>query len=137
MSTAARFPHAVTGRHVLLDCGDDPEAIIIATGSEVQLAMEAAQQLNRQGRRVRVVSMPSVDVFDAQDAAWRESVLPAKVTRRVVVEAGVTAPWYKYAGTQGAVIGIDCFGECGPPEIIFQHFGFTTERVAATVEALF
>ena len=125
------------GGYVLLDCGNDPEAIIIATGSEVQLAVEAAQQLNGQSRRVRVVSMPSVDVFDAQDAAWRESVLPAKVTRRVVVEAGVTAPWYKYAGPQGIVIGIDRFGECGPPEIIFQHFGFTAERVAATVQALF
>jgi transketolase len=125
------------GGYVLLDCGDEPEAILIATGSEVQLAVEAAQQLNNQGRRVRVVSMPSVDVFDAQDAAWRESVLPAAVTRRVVVEAGVTAPWYKYAGPQGTVIGIDRFGECGPPEIIFQHFGFTAERVAAAVQALF
>jgi transketolase len=76
------------GGYVLLDCGDDPEAIIIATGSEVQLAVDAARQLNAQGRRVRVVSMPSVDVFDAQDAAYRESVLPAAVTRRVVVEAG-------------------------------------------------
>ena len=104
------------GGYVLLDCGDEPEAILIATGSEVQLAVEAAQQLNNQGRRVRVVSMPSVDVFDAQDAAWRESVLPAAVTRRVVVEAGVTAPWYKYAGPQGMVIGIDRFGECGPPK---------------------
>ena len=125
------------GGYVLLDCGDAPEAILIATGSEVQLAMGAAKQLNSQGRRVRVVSIPSVDVFDAQDAAYRESVLPAQVTRRVVVEAGVTAPWYKYAGSQGAVIGIDRFGECGPPEIIFQHFGFTTERVVAAVAALF
>ncbi|CDH43635.1 MAG: transketolase [Candidatus Competibacteraceae bacterium] len=124
------------GGYVLLDGGNEPEAIIIATGSEVQLAVAAARQLNSQGRRIRVVSMPSVDVFDAQDAAWRESVLPAAVTRRVVVEAGVTAPWYKYAGPQGMVIGIDCFGECGPPEIIFQHFGFTAERVAATVAAL-
>ena len=81
--------------------------------------------------------MPSVDVFDAQDADYRESVLPATVTRRVVVEAGVTAPWYKYAGPKGVVIGIDCFGVSGPPEIIFQHFGFTVERVAAAVEALF
>ena len=125
------------GGYVLMDGGDDPEAILIATGSEVQLAVEAAKELNGQGRRVRVVSMPSVDVFDAQDAAYRESVLPAAVTRRVVVEAGVTAPWYKYAGPQGAVVGIDCFGESGPPEIIFQHFGFTVERVTAAVAALF
>ena len=125
------------GGYVLLDCGDDPDAIIIATGSEVQLAVAAARTLNGQGRRIRVVSMPSVDVFDAQDADWRESVLPAKVTRRVVVEAGVTAPWYKYAGSQGLVIGIDCFGESGSPEVIFQRFGFTAERVAAALEALF
>ncbi len=125
------------GGYVLLDCGEDPEAILIATGSEVQLAMNAARQLNSEGRRIRVVSMPSVDVFDAQETAWRESVLPATVTRRVVVEAGVTAPWYKYAGSQGIVIGLDCFGECGPPEIIFQHFGFTTERIVAAVAALF
>ena len=125
------------GGYVLLDCGNDPEAIIIATGSEVHLAVAAAQQLNDRGRRVRVVSMPSVDVFDAQDSAWRESVLPAAVTRRVVVEAGVSAPWYKYAGSQGTVLGVDRFGECGPPEIIFQHFGLTPERIVAAVEALF
>ncbi|MGB4876412.1 MAG: transketolase [Candidatus Competibacter sp.] len=125
------------GGYVLLDCGADPEAIIIATGSEVQLAVEAARELNGQGRRVRVVSMPSVDVFDAQDKAYRQSVLPPSVTRRVVVEASVTAPWYKYAGPEGTVVGLDCFGESGPPEIIFQHFGFTAERVTAAVAALF
>jgi len=125
------------GGYVLLDCGAEPEAILIATGSEVQLAVEAAKQLHGQGRRVRVVSMPSVDVFDVQDAAYREAVLPPTVTRRVVVEAGVTAPWYKYAGPQGTVLGIDRFGESGPPEIIFQHFGLTTERVAEAVTALF
>lgn len=124
------------GGYVLLDCGADPEAIVIATGSEVQLAVGAAQALNAQGRRIRVVSIPAVDVFDTQDAAYREAVLPAAVTRRLVVEVGVTAPWYKYAGAAGAVIGIDCFGECGPPEQIFQHFGFTVERVRATLEAL-
>jgi transketolase len=125
------------GGYVLLDCGDDPEAIVIATGSEVQLAVAAARQLNARGRRVRVVSMPSVDVFNAQDADYREAVLPTAVTRRVVVEAGVTAPWYKYVGPKGVVIGIDCFGVSGPPETIFQHFGFTAERVAAAVEGLF
>lgn len=130
--------HAIArGGYVLVDCGPDPEAIIIATGSEVQLAVAAAQRLRQQGRRIRVVSMPSVDVFNAQDRAYREAVLPAAVTRRVVVEAGVTAPWYKYAGAQGAVIGIDRFGESGPPEIIFPHFGFTTERVVEAVAALF
>lgn len=124
------------GGYVLLDCGAPPEAIIIATGSEVQLALGAAQALNAQGRRIRVVSMPSVDVFDAQDADYRETVLPAAVTKRLVVEVGVTAPWYKYAGAQGAVFGIDSFGESGPPEKIFQHFGFTVERVTAALAAL-
>jgi len=124
------------GGYVLLDVDGTPEAIIIATGSEVALAVDAARQLNSQGRRVRVVSMPSVDVFEAQDAAWREAVLPAAVTRRVVVEAGVTAPWYKYAGMQGTVIGIDRFGESGPPEVIFEYFGFNVARVAAAVTAL-
>ena len=125
------------GGYVLLDSASQPDAIIIATGSEVQLAVGAAQALNAQGRHIRVVSIPSVDVFDAQTAEWREAVLPKQVTRRVVVEAGVTAPWYKYAGTHGTVIGIDCFGESGSPEVIFQHFGFTVERVIAAVEALF
>ena len=124
------------GGYILLDCGPQPEAIVIATGSEVQLALGAAQALNAQGRRIRVVSMPSVDVFDAQDAAYREQVLPATVSKRLVVEVGVTAPWYKYAGAQGAVFGIDCFGESGPPEQIFQHFGFSVERVTAALEAL-
>ena len=124
------------GGYILLDCGLQPEAIVIATGSEVQLALGAAQALNAQGRRIRVVSMPSVDVFDAQDAAYREQVLPATVSKRLVVEVGVTAPWYKYAGAQGAVFGIDCFGESGPPEQIFQHFGFSVERVTAALEAL-
>ncbi|PIE82698.1 MAG: transketolase [Candidatus Contendobacter odensis] len=122
------------GGYVLVDCDDEePEGIIIATGSEVQLAVEAARQLNEEGRKIRVVSMPSVNVFEAQDDAYRESVLPDAVTRRVVVEAGVTAPWYKYAGSDGIVIGVDRFGESGPPEMIFQHFGFTAERVAAAV----
>ncbi len=126
-----------SGGYVLIDYGEHPDAIIIATGSEVQLAVEAAKQLNMQGRRIRVVSMPSVDVFDIQDAAYRESVLPSDITRRLVIEAGVTAPWYKYAGPKGIVVGIDRFGESGPPEIIFQHFGFTAERVVAAVVALF
>jgi len=121
------------GGYVVLDSDDTPEAIIIATGSEVALAVAAAHQLNDQGRRIRVVSMPSVDTFEAQDAAYREAVLPAVVEKRVVVEAGVSAAWYKYAGSQGRVMGLDRFGASAPAGELFEHFGFS---VAAIVEAL-
>lgn len=124
------------GGYILRDCAGEPEAIVIATGSEVSLAVSAAEALTKQGRRVRVVSMPSMDVFELQDAAYRESVLPASVTRRVAVEAGVTMPWYKYVGPQGRVIGLDRFGESAPADVLFKHFGFTTEKVMETVQAL-
>jgi transketolase len=122
------------GGYVLRDCEGTPEAIIIATGSEVGLAVDAAARLAGQGRRVRVVSMPSTDVFDAQDAAYRESVLPPVVTARVAVEAGVTPTWVRYVGLQGAVVGIDSFGESAPAEVVFEYFGFTVDNVVATVE---
>ena len=96
--------------------------------------MDAASRLNSQGRRVRVVSMPSTDVFDAQDVAYKESVLPPLVTARVAVEAGVTPTWVRYVGLQGAVVGIDSFGESAPAEVVFEHFGFTVDNVVATVE---
>ncbi|MEZ5478708.1 MAG: transketolase [Thiolinea sp.] len=119
------------GGYVLQDCDGTPEAIIIATGSEVALAMGAAEQLA--GRRIRVVSMPSTDAFDAQDAAYRESVLPAAVTARVAVEAGVTQGWYKYVGLNGKVVGLDTFGESAPAKVLFEHFGFTVDNVVAAV----
>lgn len=122
------------GGYVLRDCEGTPEAIIIATGSEVGLAVDAAARLNSQGRRVRVVSMPSTDVFDTQDVAYKESVLPPLVTARVAVEAGVTPTWVRYVGLQGAVVGIDSFGESAPAEVVFEHFGFTVDNVVATVE---
>lgn len=122
------------GGYVLLDAEGTPEAIIIATGSEVALAMDAAQQLNEQGRKIRVVSMPSTDTFDAQDAAYKESVLPSNVTARVAIEAGVTDYWLKYVGLNGAVIGIDTFGESAPAADVFKHFGFTVDNVVKTVE---
>ena len=122
------------GGYVLRDCEGTPEAIIIATGSEVGLAVDAAARLNSQGRRVRVVSMPSTDVFDAQDVAYKESVLPPLVTARVAVEAVVTPTWVRYVGLQGAVVGIDSFGESAPAEVVFEHFGFTVDNVVATVE---
>ncbi len=125
------------GGYVLVDPdGGSPEAIIIATGSEVGIAVEAAGQLNGAGHKVRVVSMPSCDRFDAQDAAYRESVLPGAVTRRVAVEAGVTGTWYKYVGLDGKVLGLDRFGESAPAGDLFKEFGFTADNVAATVKEI-
>jgi transketolase len=124
------------GGYVLVDCEGSPEVILIATGSEVHLATRSAAQLAAAGRRVRVVSMPSVDVFEVQDASYRESVLPSAVTRRVVIEAGVTAPWYKYVGMNGKIIGLDCFGESAPSDALFEYFGLTVEKVVKAVEEL-
>ena len=122
------------GGYVLRDCDGTPEAIIIATGSEVELAVKAADELSGKGKKVRVVSMPAVDAFEAQDAAYRESVLPAAVTARVAVEAGVTAAWYKYVGLNGKVVGLDRFGESAPAGQLFKEFGFTVENVVKAVE---
>ncbi len=125
------------GGYVLSEAaGGKPDAIIIATGSEVALAMEAQKLLVAKGRNVRVVSMPSTNVFDMQEAAYRESVLPKSVTRRVAVEAGVTDCWRKYVGLEGQVVGLDRFGESAPAGVLFKHFGFTAENVARAVEAL-
>ncbi len=122
------------GGYVLREGGENPDAIIIATGSEVALAMGAAEEMAAKGKQVRVVSMPAVDVFEAQDEAYRESVIPSSVTARVVVEAGVTAAWYKYAGLNGKVVGLDRFGESAPAAELFKLFGFTVENVVAAVE---
>ena len=124
------------GGYVLLDCEGAPDAIIIATGSEIALAMDAAAALRKKGRQIRVVSMPSTDVFDAQDEAYRDAVLPPFITARVAVEAGVTAGWLKYVGLDGAVVGIDRFGESAPADEAFKYFGFTVDNVAAQVESL-
>lgn len=124
------------GGYVLRDCEGKPEAIIIATGSEVSLAVEAAEALADKGRRTRVVSMPSTDTFDAQPASYRESVLPADIHARVAVEAGVTDYWYKYVGCDGKVVGIDTFGESAPGRDVFDHFGFTVPNVIEAVESV-
>ncbi|MGD8567517.1 MAG: transketolase [Gammaproteobacteria bacterium] len=125
------------GGYIIKDsAGDTPDAILIATGSEVQLALEAANSLETKGKKVRVVSMPSTDVFDAQDEAYRESVLPSSVRARVAVEAGVTDYWRKYVGLDGKVIGLDRFGESAPAEELFKYFGFTAENVVKAVEEL-
>ena len=121
------------GGYVLKDCSGTPDAIIIATGSEVSLAIGAAEAMS--GKNIRVVSMPSTTVFDAQDEAYKEFVLPKAVTARVAVEAAVTDSWYKYVGT-GAVVGIDHFGESAPAGELFKEFGFTVENVVKAVESV-
>ncbi|WP_127478659.1 transketolase [Sulfurivermis fontis] len=132
----AQIANIARGGYVLRDGGANPDAIIIATGSEVELAMKAAEELAGKGKNVRVVSMPSVDAFEAQDAAYRESVLPASCTKRVAVEAGVTACWYKYVGLNGKVVGLDRFGESAPAGQLFKEFGFTVENVVKAVESV-
>jgi transketolase len=122
------------GGYILKDCEGTPEAIIIATGSEVALAMGAAEELA--DRKIRVVSMPSTTAFDAQDEAYRESVLPSGVTARVAVEAAVTDGWYKYVGLNGKVIGINRFGESAPAGVLFKEFGFTVENVVKAVNSV-
>ncbi|NJO16036.1 MAG: transketolase [Thioploca sp.] len=124
------------GGYILINCEGTPDAIIIATGSEVELAVGAANQLKATGKKIRVVSMPSTDVFDAQENAYRESVLPAKVTARVAVEAGVTDGWLKYVGLQGKVIGINRFGESAPAGALFKEFGLTVDNVVKAVESV-
>ena len=122
------------GGYVLRDCAGTPDAIIIATGSEVELAMKAAEAMS--DKAIRVVSMPSTDTFDAQDAAYRESVLPKAVTARVAVEAAVTDGWWKYVGHQGAILGVDRFGESAPAGPLFKEFGFTVENLVAKVRGV-
>ena len=118
------------GGYVLKDCEGQPELIYIATGSEVQLAVQAAEALEAQGRRVRVVSMPCCEVFDRQDAAYREAVLPSAVRARVAVEAQSAAWWWKYVGLDGRVVGMGTFGASAPAGKLFPHFGFTAENIA-------
>ncbi len=124
------------GGYVLLEEEYPVQAIIIATGSEVGLAVNAARELNDRGFGIRVVSMPCTQLFDAQDEAYRESVLPKVIKARVVVEAGVTDGWAKYVGFEGKVVGINTFGESAPGGELFKHFGFTTEKVIEAVTDL-
>jgi transketolase len=128
---------AARGGYVLVDAPTgEPDLVLIATGSEVTLAIKAKEILAGRGVSVRVVSMPSTTVFDRQDLAYRRSVLPDRV-KRVAIEAGATALWWKYVGLDGAVIGMDSFGESAPASALFPHFGFTAERIAETARLLF
>ncbi|WP_407314705.1 transketolase [Pseudomonas sp. nanlin1] len=124
------------GGYVLKDCAGEPELILIATGSEVGLAVLAYDQLTEKGRKVRVVSMPCTSVFDAQDAAYKQSVLPLQVSARIAIEAAHADYWYKYVGLEGRVIGMTTFGESGPAAELFEEFGFTLDNVVGTAEEL-
>ena len=135
--TAEQLADIAKGGYALLDCGcARPDAILIATGSEVELAVAAAKELSAKGKKIRVVSMPSTDCFESQSKEYQQSVLPDAVEARVAIEAGVTSGWYRYVGTKGRVIGLDRFGESAPAEQLFPYFGFTTENVVKAVEEI-
>ncbi|WP_440877752.1 transketolase [Vibrio natriegens] len=134
--TAEQVADIAKGAYILKDCEGKPELILIATGSEVELAVEAAAQLTAEGKQVRVVSMPSTDAFDKQDAAYREAVLPSDVTARIAIEAGIADFWYKYVGFGGKIIGMTTFGESAPAGELFKMFGFTTENVIEKAKEL-
>ena len=136
VSAAEQIEGVHRGGYVLMREQGDLDAIVIATGSEVALAVEAAVRLTEAGRGVRVVSMPCAEVFEAQAAGYREAVLPSDVLARVAVEAGHTDFWYKYVGLDGRVVGMSSFGESAPAEALFQHFGLTVDNVAAAVEGV-
>ncbi|URM13010.1 transketolase [Vibrio anguillarum] len=133
----AQVADIAKGGYILKECASQPELILIATGSEVELAVKAAEQLTAEGKKkVRVVSMPSTDAFDKQDAAYREAVLPAAVTKRIAIEAGIADFWYKYVGFGGKIIGMTTFGESAPADQLFKMFGFTTENVVKQAQEL-
>ncbi len=132
--TEQQVANIARGAYVLSDCDGEAEAIIMATGSEVQLAMDAQAALAGQGKNVRVVSMPCTDIFDAQDAGYKESVLPSNVLARVAVEALHRDFWYKYVGLDGRIVGMETFGESAPAADLMKHFGFTVEAVVDAVE---
>ena len=134
--TDGQIANIEKGGYILIDSDGTPDVILIATGSEVDLAVKSAQELSKQGKAVRVVSMPSTSHFDAQDAAYKESVLPSSVTKRVAIEAAISDYWYKYVGLHGAVIGMTTFGESAPAGQLFEHFGFTVANVVETVNKL-
>ncbi len=134
--SADTIANIAKGGYVLSDCDGTADVILISTGSEVGITMEAAKTLTANGKKVRVVSVPCTAIYEAQDAAYQESVLPAGVRARVVIEAGVTSGWGKYAGFDGAIIGIDHFGESAPAGQLFKEFGFTAENIVSTAESV-
>ncbi|MBK0002532.1 transketolase [Erwinia sp. S38] len=134
--TPEQLANIARGGYVLKDSAGTPDVILIATGSEVELAVGAFDKLTAEGHKVRVVSMPSTDAFDKQDAAYRESVLPKAVSARVAIEAGIADYWFKYTGLNGAIVGMTSFGESAPAEQLFDLFGFTVDNVVAKAKGL-
>ncbi|EOA6541527.1 TPA: transketolase [Vibrio vulnificus] len=134
--SAEQVADIAKGGYILKDSDGKPELILIATGSEVELAVKAAEQLTAEGKKVRVVSMPATDAFDKQDTAYREAVLPSDVTARIAIEAGIADFWYKYVGFDGRIIGMTTFGESAPADQLFEMFGFTVENVVNTAKEL-
>ena len=134
--TAEQLANIRRGGYVLIDCKETPEALVIAAGSEVAIAAQAVNSLNAAGRRVRLVSMPSTETFDAQDDAYREAVLPRALTRRLAVEAGARQSWWRYVGSGGRVLGIDRFGASGKGPEVFAHFGFTADNIVQQIRGL-
>jgi len=134
--SAAQTANIEKGGYVLQDCETTPDIILIASGSEVELAANAADELRAAGTQVRVVSMPSTDRFEAQDTEYQESVLPNGVTARLAIEAGSSDYWYKYVGLKGAIVGMTSFGESAPADLLFEHFGFTVENVVKTAKGM-
>jgi transketolase len=133
---AQQLADVARGGYILKDCGGEPELILIATGSEVGLAVLAADALTTAGRRVRVVSMPSTSVFDAQDASYKQSVLPLEVSARIAIEAAHADFWYKYVGLEGRIVGMTTFGESGPAPALFEEFGFTVDNIVGIANEL-
>jgi len=134
--SAEQIKAIARGGYILKDCVGAPDAIIIATGSEVELAMAAAESEALSEKKIRVVSMPSTTVFDRQSDEYRESILPAAVTARVAVEAAVKDGWYKYVGLGGIVVGMNGFGESAPAKELFEYFGFTVDKVVEAVKTV-
>lgn len=133
---AKQLANIIKGAYVLKDSEGMPALILIATGSEVGITVKAYEKLIAEGYKVRVVSMPSTDIFDKQDTTYRESVLPSSVTARLAIEAGIADFWYKYVGTTGAIIGMHTFGESAPAEVLFKEFGFSVDNVIAKAKSL-
>jgi len=135
-SAPIRYSGLRQGAYILGDCQGQPDIILIGTGSEVQLALGAYEQLVKEGIKARVVSMPSWELFENQDAAYRESVLPKKIQPRMAVEAGASLGWERYVGSSGKIIAIDRFGASAPYKIIFEKLGFTVENILAQAKPL-
>jgi transketolase len=124
------------GGYVLIEGSDTPDAIIIATGSEVELARNVTQALNEKHHKIRLISMPCAEVFNVQDVTYRDKVLPPQCRKRIAVEAGVSDYWCKYVGIDGKVLGIDSFGESAPGPTVYEHFGLTEANLGEMVESL-